>query len=62
MKNEKLIVKEQTKEMERNGEKDVTILERGLKYKVLDWMHTAKPYRHFNSFEQSEINSPITPL
>ena len=48
--------------MERNGEKDVTLLERGLKYEVLDWMHTAKPYRHFNSFEQSEINSPITPL
>ena len=47
--------------MERNGEKDVTLLVRGLKYEVLDWMHTAKPYRHFNSFEQSEINSPITP-
>ncbi len=48
--------------MERNGEKDVTLFERGLKYEVLDWMHTAEPYRHFNSFEQSEINSPITPL
>ncbi len=41
--------------MERNGEKDVTLLERGLKYEVLDWMHTAEPYRHFRSTSAKQV-------